>query len=107
MRTASHPVDMIFSIMGLFEVTLDVKSFDRNNRAGATVALAQKLLENGGKASWLGAAYYLCLAPMLSAFPSFPKTSVSGKAYVEIDNEDRPVDELMTDVWRLTERLHG
>ena len=49
MRTSSHPVDMVFSIMGMFEVTLDTHAFGRDDRLGATIALAQKTPSRGGK----------------------------------------------------------
>ncbi|KAI0742911.1 hypothetical protein C8Q80DRAFT_1259326 [Daedaleopsis nitida] len=82
MRTSSRPVDMVFSIMGLFGVTLDVDAFDKDDRRGATIALAQAILEAGGSASWLGSACRIPPDRCLSTFPTFPRTSVAGVAMV-------------------------
>ncbi|KAF7983164.1 hypothetical protein HWV62_23392 [Athelia sp. TMB] len=95
MRTSSRPVDMVFSIMGLFGVTLDQKLFDVNNREGATIALAQKILENGGRAAWLALSYYHPPARTVSSFPYFPETSVSGGAFIEVDNKRVPATEFV------------
>ncbi|KAF8600778.1 hypothetical protein BDV93DRAFT_259481 [Ceratobasidium sp. AG-I] len=48
MRTSSRPVDMVFSIMGLFGVILDPGQFEKHDRIGATIALAQAILKKGG-----------------------------------------------------------
>ncbi|EMD40027.1 hypothetical protein CERSUDRAFT_122132 [Gelatoporia subvermispora B] len=87
MRTSSRPVDMVFSIMGLFGISLDPRAFDESDRRGATVALARAILENGKSASWLGIAFRLPPAPQLSIFPVFPQTSVAGKALVRIGDD--------------------
>ncbi|KAI0742910.1 hypothetical protein C8Q80DRAFT_1191421 [Daedaleopsis nitida] len=84
MRTSSRPVDMVFSIMGLFGVTLDVGAFDKDDRRGVTIALAQAILEGGGSASWLGAAARITPDRCLSTFPRFPRTSVAGAAMVRV-----------------------
>jgi hypothetical protein len=55
-RTSSRPVDMIFSIMGLFGVMLDPSAFDVNDRKEATIMLAQAILRKGGSTSWIGIA---------------------------------------------------
>ncbi|GBE83818.1 hypothetical protein SCP_0508750 [Sparassis crispa] len=82
MRTSSRPVDMVFSIMGLFGVTLDPKKFAKDDRVGATIALAQAILKKGGTASWLASSFHLPPSRQLSSFPIFPTTTVSGKAYI-------------------------
>ncbi|OCH89261.1 hypothetical protein OBBRIDRAFT_778769 [Obba rivulosa] len=86
-RTSSRPVDMVFSIMGLFGVTLDVRRFSRDDRLRATIALMQEILRQGGRASWLGLAPYLPVNPMLSAIPIFPRTRVEGDVLLEVDRE--------------------
>ncbi|KAL6304092.1 hypothetical protein BKA93DRAFT_750023 [Sparassis latifolia] len=86
MRTSSRPVDMIFSIMGLFGVVLDTRTFGKNDRLGATIALAKQILRKGGSASWLGASIHLPPHRSLSTFPVFPQTSVSGKALVRTED---------------------
>ena len=78
MRTSSRPVDMVFSIMGLFGVILDPNMFEAENRIGATVALAKEILRKGGRASWLGMSFRLPPCSMLYTSPVFAETSVSG-----------------------------
>jgi hypothetical protein len=73
---------MVFSIMGLFGVILDPSMFQKEDRIGATVALAKEILRKGGRASWLGMSFRLPPCSMLCTFPVFPETSVSGKAFV-------------------------
>ncbi|KAJ7231887.1 hypothetical protein B0H12DRAFT_1077016 [Mycena haematopus] len=89
LRTSSRPVDMVFSIMGLFGVSLNPASFHPDDRLGATVALARGILQNGGKAYWIGATYALDPCPSLSTFPQFPETSVNGKAYLRASDGSR------------------
>lgn len=84
MRTSSRPVDMVFSIMGIFGVTLDPAAFHKDDRRGAAIALAQAILKAGGRASWLGSAFHIEPEHTLSTFPTFPKTSVAGAAFVEV-----------------------
>ncbi|KAI0323072.1 hypothetical protein OF83DRAFT_1024703, partial [Amylostereum chailletii] len=85
LRTSSRPVDMVFSIMGLFGVHLDTRAFHQDDRLGATIALAQAILRRGGRATWLGASLRLPRSRALSTFPDFPKTSVAGKARVQTE----------------------
>ncbi|KAK7464824.1 hypothetical protein VKT23_006031 [Stygiomarasmius scandens] len=96
MRTSSRPVDMVFSIMGLFGVILDPGAFTPNDRIGATVALARQVLQQGGRASWLGVCLLGQPCPYLSTFPTFPQTHVSGKAFVCLpDRSYHEVSEFM------------
>ncbi|SJL12725.1 uncharacterized protein ARMOST_16156 [Armillaria ostoyae] len=80
MRTSSRPVDMVFSIMGLFGVTLDPICFTKDDRLSATIALARAILEKGGRATWLGASFKLPPSKQLPTFSVFPRTQVAGKA---------------------------
>ncbi|TFK92169.1 hypothetical protein K466DRAFT_257179 [Polyporus arcularius HHB13444] len=99
MRTSSRPVDMVFSIMGLFGVTLDPSAFHKDDRRAATIALAQAILKSGQSASWLGAAFTLKPDRCLSTFPMFPRTSVSGMALVQTEfGGMREVSELVDHV---------
>ncbi|KUI62889.1 hypothetical protein VP1G_10008 [Cytospora mali] len=85
-RASSRPVDMVFSIMGLFGVTLDLRAFRPDDRLGATAALMRAILERPeGRASWLSIAPYLPPHPQLSTFPIFPRTSVEGQVELELD----------------------
>ncbi|KAI0667185.1 hypothetical protein C8Q78DRAFT_1105923 [Trametes maxima] len=84
MRTSSRPVDMVFSIMGLFGVALNPAHFDGDDRVGATAVLAKKILEKGRSATWIGASFHLPASAQLSSFPAFPSSSVSGRAMVAV-----------------------
>lgn len=105
LRTSSRPVDMVFSIMRLFNVTLDPSQYDQNDRLGATIALAREIISSGGSASWIGAAYQLDPCLELSTFPRFPETSVAGKAQFLMDDGSRKdVIEVVTQ--RLSTRVY-
>lgn len=78
LRTSSRPVDMILSIMGIFGVALDARKFHKNDRIGATIALAQEILRNGGKPAWLAMSLDIPPSRFLSSFPDFPTTDVTG-----------------------------
>ncbi|KAK1243243.1 hypothetical protein MKX07_003871 [Trichoderma sp. CBMAI-0711] len=80
MRTSSRPVDMVFSIMQLMGVTLDPSNFDPHDRLGVTIALASKILDQGGSADWLGLPAKIPPCLQLSTFPQFAKTHVAGEA---------------------------
>ncbi|OCH91895.1 hypothetical protein OBBRIDRAFT_774510 [Obba rivulosa] len=95
MRTSSRPIDMVFSIMGLFGVNLDPHAYGENDRMGATIALAKAILQRGDIASWLGIAFRISPSSQLSIFPEFPQTSVAGKAIVRTSGGFREVMELM------------
>ncbi|ROV97944.1 hypothetical protein VSDG_04919 [Cytospora chrysosperma] len=84
MRTSSRPVDMVFSIMGLFGVALKPSDFGKGDRVRATIALAQAIMKKGGRATWLAAALNIPPSRQISTFPKFPRTTVSGKAFVKI-----------------------
>jgi hypothetical protein len=90
-RTSSRPVDMIFSIMGLFGVMLDPSAFDVNDCKEATIALAQAILCKGGSASWIGIATRATPFAELSTFPEFPQTSVAGKAML-VKSSGEPIE---------------
>ena len=94
-RTSSRPVDMILSIMGLFDVSLNPRDFHKNDRVGATIMLAKKILEKGGRASWIGVSFHLPPSTSLSSFPAFPESNVSGTATVVVDGAKREVSEVM------------
>ncbi|KAI0820622.1 hypothetical protein BC628DRAFT_1413017 [Trametes gibbosa] len=76
LRTSKRPVDMIFSIMGLFEISLDPHLYRSGDRIAATIALAQEYLQRGGQAEWLIAGWNEPPDPRLSSFPELPETSV-------------------------------
>ncbi|KAI0705483.1 hypothetical protein C8Q76DRAFT_169967 [Earliella scabrosa] len=98
-RTSKRPVDMVFSIMHLFGVTLDPHRFKSTDRIAATIALAQTLLRNYNKADWLLAGWNEPPDHRLSSFPELPDTSValpprfrSTKRDVSRDEDTEPLD---------------
>ncbi|KAL4964634.1 uncharacterized protein BDV14DRAFT_174462 [Aspergillus stella-maris] len=105
MRTSSRPVDMVFSIMGLFGVTLDTSQFHEQDRVGATIALARAILENGGRATWLATAFRIAPSSQISTFSRFPRTSVSGKAFVRVATGLQEVSTLMENEYPVTSVL--
>lgn len=112
MRVSSRPVDMVFSIMGIFDVTLDPKAFRSHDRLGATIALAQEILRKGGNASWLIATINLPPERQLSSFPVFPTTRVDGRAQIEVDGVTRDLVEVVggdefLERWSLKESPKG
>lgn len=107
MRSTKFAADMIFSIMGMFDVTLNPKDFDQNDRIRPAIALAREIMRKGGRADWLGVSFHSPPCPQLSTFPTFPKTSTGTdrkalirvpKGYVEVfrlmDNE-YPIAEVL------------
>ncbi|KAG6378365.1 hypothetical protein JVT61DRAFT_14090 [Boletus reticuloceps] len=95
MRNTYDPVDMVFSIMGLFGVTLQVKGFAKHDRLGATIALARKVLESGKSASWLGTSFRLPPCRYLATFPIFPLTGLAEKALVRTKDGLREMSDFM------------
>ncbi|KAL7958578.1 hypothetical protein V8C34DRAFT_323984 [Trichoderma compactum] len=105
MRTSSRPVDMVFSIMGLFGVTLDTNQFGKQDRVAATIALAQAIMEKGRQATWLAAAFRILPSRQISTFPVFPLTSVSGRALIRVANGLQEVSSLMENEYPVAEAL--
>ena len=96
-RTSSRPVDMVFSIMGLFGVELDPKAFGVDDRVRATRALAQGILRKGGTAQWIGIGTRASPCEQLSTFPSFPQTTVSGPGKLQTWNGELVLSETAID----------
>lgn len=82
-RSSSRPVDMVFSIMGLFGVHLDVSRFGKTDRLRATIALIQEMMRRPrATATWLYIAPTMTPSKELSTLPEMPETSESGRAYI-------------------------
>ncbi|KAJ5963873.1 uncharacterized protein N7479_003749 [Penicillium vulpinum] len=96
-RTSSRPVDMVYSIMGLFGISLDPGAFHNDDRAGATIALAREIVNSGRCASWLGIAFRVPPSKDLSTFPIFPMTSVQGSAMILVEDVTLDVAGLVDD----------
>ncbi|CAE6418815.1 unnamed protein product [Rhizoctonia solani] len=82
MRSTKYRSDIIFSVMGLFGVSLSPTSFmdesgrlDTNDCIRPAIALVQKILERGRRATWLGISPFSPPCPGLTTFPSFPRFS--------------------------------
>jgi len=91
-RTSSRPVDMVLSIMGIFGVTLNPRVFHRDDRIGATIALAKEILRKGGKPTWLVMAFDVPPSRFLSSFPEFPRTDVSGEVSLQTASKEQQFD---------------
>ncbi|KAK8863105.1 hypothetical protein PGQ11_009340 [Apiospora arundinis] len=108
LRSASVPVDMVFSIMGLLGVTLDVASFGSEDVHRATVELARALLAKGGRANWMSLSFSVEPDPRMSTFPYFPRVSIDGNTYVETpEGLKKPGDYIFFPVWYLDNALTG
>lgn len=109
MRTSSRPVDMVFSIMGLFGVILNPREFETHDRLGATIALAREILKQGGSPTWLATSLSLPENPSIRSFPKFPETDKAGAAVYEVGPRRLEAAELMQDVdgWLATEEIPG
>ncbi|KAK5989286.1 hypothetical protein PT974_10799 [Cladobotryum mycophilum] len=111
LRTSSRPVDMVFSIMGLFRVALNPKNFRAEDRLGATIALARRILDKGGSPNWLACSLSLPSHPSISSFPDFPTTRVDSLAVYTVSNTggttEVDVATLMADIdgWLGTEDI--
>ncbi|KAK7036778.1 hypothetical protein VNI00_011444 [Paramarasmius palmivorus] len=96
MRTSSRPVDMVLSIMGLFDAKLDPDQFDKDDRIGAAIALVQSTLSAARvrpherfdfekahppeNMSWFLGLYWVDPHSKYSLFPRLPTTNVAGRA---------------------------
>lgn len=103
-RASSRPVDMVLSIMGIFQVSLNPGSFHKDDRAGATIALAREILRRGGKPTWLVMAFDVPPCPFLSYFPEFPKTDVAGMVDLETATDEQQFD---LTLWYVTDLPDG
>ncbi|KAJ7508997.1 hypothetical protein B0H11DRAFT_2270539 [Mycena galericulata] len=85
-RSSSRPIDMVLSLMQLFNTRIAVSRFGEGDRLRATIALIQTLMSRRGPQ--LGLATFLYIAPTmepsreLSTLPQMPETSESGQAYI-------------------------
>lgn len=80
MRTSSKPVDMVFSIMGLFNVFLNPREYGKYERERATLDLVREILANGGGMTWMLASLRGSFLATACTILSFPETCVSGNA---------------------------
>lgn len=99
LRTSSRPIDTVLSIMGLFGVDLDPSLFDEDDRHGATILLAQAILQSGGSASWLGVGPRIQPDRYLSTFPAFPYPNPAGVALVHSRDRAQGVFDLVDPVY--------
>ncbi|KAJ7310136.1 hypothetical protein DFH08DRAFT_666925, partial [Mycena albidolilacea] len=82
-RSSSRPIDMVLSLVQLFNTRLDVSRFGEEDRLKAMIALVQTLMSRRG-----GMATFLYITPTmepsreLSTLPQMPETSESGQAYI-------------------------
>lgn len=98
-RVAMRPVDTVFSIMGLFGVSLNPLLFSPTDRKGATIALMQAMLRNGERAEWLGAAQHMQINADIPTLPIFPTVDERGSAVVITDKGKVPISKLIGSAW--------
>ncbi|KAI1168896.1 hypothetical protein F5B18DRAFT_645761 [Nemania serpens] len=91
LRTSSYAVDAVFSIMGLFGVTLDPSEYAKTERLQPTIKLMQKILSNGGRANWLTLSERSKLSYEFCLVPKFPETSVSREAFYRRARDNREI----------------
>ncbi|CAE6398655.1 unnamed protein product [Rhizoctonia solani] len=89
MRTTKYRCDVIFSVMGLFNVSLSPSHFtdengrlDRNDCIRPAMELTKKIIEGGGRATWLGISPLCPPCPQLTSFPLFPRYSPAERALI-------------------------
>ncbi|PUU79342.1 hypothetical protein B9Z19DRAFT_1081978 [Tuber borchii] len=107
MRTSSRAVDMVFSIMALFDVQLDTSKFHQDDRRGATIALLQELMQSGRRASWMIISLALQPDNVISTIPVMPRTSVGGVAQIEKDGKLVSVGTVVNEYWWLKDTPTG
>lgn len=76
-RTSKRPVDMVFSIMGFFGISLNPNEFHPDDRIRVTIALAKEFPNRGNTAEWLIAGSHEPPDPRLSSFTELPDTSIA------------------------------
>ncbi|KAJ5613632.1 hypothetical protein N7528_007286 [Penicillium herquei] len=81
-RASSRPVDMVLSIMGLFNVKLNPASYGANDRSAATTDLLRQSLANGARANWLGLQWIGYPSPDISYLPPMPVSNEGGAAFI-------------------------
>jgi hypothetical protein len=82
MRASKRELDVVFSIMGLFGVTLDPSKYQGGDRNQAIVDLTKSIMENGGKANWIGASLQLPVPSRLCTLPTLPEANIQGSAFI-------------------------
>lgn len=82
MRTSKRDIDVIFSVMGLFGVTLDPSNYRNGDRLMATLALAEAIMKKGGKANWICASLALPIPRNLCTLPELPAANAQGSAFL-------------------------
>ncbi|CCM03600.1 uncharacterized protein FIBRA_05738 [Fibroporia radiculosa] len=70
MRSCQREIDHVYSIMGLFGVTLDPTQYE--DRSDAAHALVDCILRQGGKANWLAAWQTRPISPSLRSLNLMP-----------------------------------
>jgi hypothetical protein len=109
MRASKRELDVVFSIMGLFGVTLDPSKYQGGDRNQAIVDLTKSIMENGGKANWIGASLQLPVPSRLCTLPTLPEANIQGSAFIRTA-EGRSVESStkMRDLdWYLKDTLKG
>lgn len=107
LRVASRPVDMVFSIMGLFGMTLDPGLYGVNDRVQATIRLMQGVMRMGGRAEWLGISPGMPLNNDIGTMPVFPKFNPLGSLIIETPTGEMQVATMIGNGWELCDAPRG
>lgn len=107
MRTSTREEDVVFSIMGLFGNFGLRPSMFKRNRLGASVALCQAILKQGGRAHWFGASA-LSPAPLkLCTMPSMPIATNRGAPVVMVPDQREGYKMVEDHTWSLNDAPKG
>ncbi|KAK4892799.1 hypothetical protein LTR27_008713 [Elasticomyces elasticus] len=108
MRTSSRQVDMIFSIMGLFGVSLDPLRYGPTDQEQATLELVAQILASGRGLSWLLASPNGSSLSTMSSMPIFPETKVDGHAqYMTSEGPKKPWEVVQSRSWSVRSQVRG
>lgn len=95
MRSASRAPDIVFSIMGLFGVTLEPSNYHKEDRYGPMLAFAQELAKMGKRADWMGISLILPALPTMSTMPVLPQTKNQGPPFIDTPGGEKEVAKLI------------
>ncbi|KAF8346581.1 hypothetical protein F5887DRAFT_1158128 [Amanita rubescens] len=73
LRTSKRDVDVVFSIMGLFGVSLDPGAYRKKSQEDVMIAFVKEIMRKGGRANWFAASLSSPVMDRLSTMPKMPE----------------------------------
>ena len=73
LRTSKRDVDVVFSIMGLFGVSLDPGAYRKKSQEDVMIAFVKEIMRKGGRANWFAASMSSPVMDRLSTMPKMPE----------------------------------